>query len=194
MKKPLHQPFRALRGLKRELAKSPEQASGDAEEVEPTSFAETAETRGVKRGAVAPGRVEPPAPERYRVAEREAVRRYAFSVRLDAGRVEARRDDVEPVVLSWLLRQDPEATLDLHGATAEHARRRVHRFVRGRAKRGDKVVCIITGRGVRISSDAVLRKHAPEWLAEERMHGFIRAFVTAPPHWGGEGALIVLLA
>jgi DNA-nicking Smr family endonuclease len=48
-----------------------------------------------------------------------------------------------------LLDATPDATLDLHGDSAHHAERRVKDFVRSQALlRGERVVHIITGRGL----------------------------------------------
>jgi DNA-nicking Smr family endonuclease len=116
---------------------------------------------------------------------------HAFVVNIDGERVEARRDDTEAVVLPWLERQDPTATLDLHGHQAEAARRQLHRFLRARSARRHRVVLVITGRGQQ--SGGVLRANTPEWLTEPSIGEVVRAFVSAPPSFGGAGALLVLL-
>lgn len=189
MAKPLNRPFKALRALKkREAATAPKPPK------EPETFAEAASADGVKRNVPASRRVSPAKPPSRRVVSVEPEREYAFVVRVDAEMVEGRRDDTEPVAIAWLLRQEPTAKLDLHGHNAHEARRAVHRFVRACCKRGEEVVAIVTGRGRGAKRGGVLKRECPEWLAEEGMHRYVRALVTAPPEHGGQGALLVLLS
>ena len=56
-----------------------------------------------------------------------------------------------------LLDATPDATLDLHGDSAHQAERRVKDFVRSQALlRGERVIHIITGRGVGSKQGPVL--------------------------------------
>jgi DNA-nicking Smr family endonuclease len=196
MVKRFNRPFRALRALKKDAQESRTEPA-KSEERDPESFAEVAERDGVRRARSAHGRVAPPQVVGRRPVEPVSNVEHCLSIRVDGEEgeiVEGRRDDTEPVVLSWLLRQEPRRTLDLHRMGAAEARRAVHRFVRSRARHGEEVVLVITGRGRRAKSSPVLRVEAPEWLAEPSVVHCVRAFVTAPPRWGGPGALLVLLA
>lgn len=188
MAKPLNRPFKGLKLKKREVDEAA--AEPDA----PKTFADAATADGVKRVAESAARVSPAKTAPRRAPDKEPERDHAFSVRVDAELVEGRRDDTEPVVIPWLLRQEPSAKLDLHRLAAHEARRKVQRFVRSRAKKGDEVVVIVTGRGRGSKGVAILKRECPEWLVEKSMHTFVRAFATAPPEHGGEGALLVLLA
>ncbi len=200
MAKPLNRPFRALRTLKKAVAEAEAQAAAEKSsraepERLPESFAEVARADGVSQAATGHARrVSPPQEPAALAVAQPPEKEHAFAVRVDLDEVHARRDDVEPFIFAWLARQDPVATVDLHGHNAAQARRSLHRFVRARAKRGDSVVLVITGVGRRSKGAAVLKNEAPDWLTEARMHAHVRAFITAPQRHGGAGALLVLLA
>jgi hypothetical protein len=59
-------------------------------------------------------------------------------------------------------------TLDLHGLTAEEARRRAERWLRERAAEGERTVRIVTGRGNRSVGPPVLRGEIQALLGEMR--------------------------
>jgi len=105
------------------------------------------------------------------------------------------RTDVDPADLAALTEQRPEARLDLHGFEAEPARRRLHRFIRGRASRGDRILLVIVGKGRGSEGGAgVLRSEVAHWLSEAPVAGYVRAFRTASAALGGGGAISVHIA
>lgn len=187
--KPLNRPFRRLRELERRARDAGPPAPVAVADERP--FSEVASRDGVERARAAPGRVPPPLEPPRISAPREPEREHLFTLRVDGEQVEARRDDTDEVVLPWLARQEPRATLDLHGMAAELARRTLHRFLRARRGRGDSVVSIVTGRGRRSKAGPVLQTAAPDWLTEPAMATVVRAFISAPSARGG--ALLVLL-
>lgn len=88
----------------------------------------------------------------------------------------------------------PDDALDLHGLNEPEALVRVQEFVRTRRARGLRCVQIVHGRGKRSpGNDAVLRDVAVRALSEPPTCRELDAFVSAPDHLGGVGALLVSL-
>ena len=83
------------------------------------------------------------------------------------------------------------ARIDLHGMTQDAARAALTRFIARSAEEGWRAVLVITGKGV--SGDGVLRRRAPEWLAEPPIRAHIAGVSEAHRRHGGEGALYVAL-
>ena len=83
------------------------------------------------------------------------------------------------------------ASLDLHGLTQEQARLRLTRFLAQAQAEGSRAVVVITGRGVQ--GDGVLRRRAPEWLAEPHLRDVVAGVAEAHRRHGGDGALYVAL-
>jgi DNA-nicking Smr family endonuclease len=81
--------------------------------------------------------------------------------------------------------------LDLHGLAQDEARAELMRFLTGAQAEGSRAVMVITGRGVQ--GDGVLRKRAPEWLAEPALRDVVAGVAEAHRRHGGEGALYVAL-
>jgi len=81
--------------------------------------------------------------------------------------------------------------LDLHGLAQDEARAVLMRFLTGAQAEGSRAVMVITGRGVQ--GDGVLRKRAPEWLAEPALREVVAGVAEAHRRHGGEGALYVAL-
>jgi DNA-nicking Smr family endonuclease len=81
--------------------------------------------------------------------------------------------------------------LDLHGLAQDEARAVLMRFLTGAQAEGSRAVMVITGRGVQ--GDGVLRKRAPEWLAEPALRDVVAGVAEAHRRHGGEGALYVAL-
>jgi len=81
--------------------------------------------------------------------------------------------------------------LDLHGLAQDNARAALMRFLTTAQADGSRAVVVITGRGVQ--GDGVLRKRAPEWLAEPALHDVVAGVAEAHRRHGGEGALYVAL-
>jgi DNA-nicking Smr family endonuclease len=88
----------------------------------------------------------------------------------------------------------PEASLDLHGLTADEAARALEVFVRQAQADRRRVVLIIHGRG-RGSGAAgpVLGDLVRERLASGKTAACILALSSAPPALGGAGAMLILL-
>ncbi len=81
--------------------------------------------------------------------------------------------------------------LDLHGNTADAARRLLQAFLREAAQRGLRCVLVIHGKGINSpGGEAVLRRLTRHWLAQRPD---ALAWCDAPPRDGGSGAVLVLL-
>jgi DNA-nicking Smr family endonuclease len=121
---------------------------------------------------------------------------YRFRVDLDEdGHVSALRSDARPADLKTLARSAPDATLDLHGLHADEAVQAVVKFVRARRRRGDRVLCIVHGRGLHSEGGiGVLADRTIDALTAGGAGAFVRAFASAPARLGGTGAILVLLA
>lgn len=108
-------------------------------------------------------------------------------------RLEFRRPGLQPAHWRRLRRGDfaLEASLDLHGQTAEAASRLLARFLQTAVLDGLKCVLVIHGKGLRSPGLApVLKPRVAFWLAH---HADVTAFSSARPIDGGTGALYVLL-
>ena len=88
-------------------------------------------------------------------------------------------------------RDEIDARLDLHGYDYDRARLTLHSFLRRAHDDGARAVLVITGKGY--SGDGVIRRHAPEWLAEPEVRPFIAGVSQAHRRHGGEGALYIAL-
>lgn len=102
-------------------------------------------------------------------------------------------EHIEPGRKRRLVRErDPiEARLDLHGLDYDRARAALHGFIRRSVDLDLRAVLVITGKGA--FGDGVLRRFAPEWLAEPGMAPLIAGLSWAHRRHGGEGALYVAL-
>jgi DNA-nicking Smr family endonuclease len=88
--------------------------------------------------------------------------------------------------------QDPiAARIDLHGLTLDRARPALEAFLFGAFDRGDRVVLVITGKGVQ--GEGMLRRLTPEWLSSPPLRPLIAAVQSAHRRHGGDGALYVAL-
>ena len=84
-----------------------------------------------------------------------------------------------------------EASLDLHGFTAEQARTALIDFLNYCQQSQYKVVCIVHGKGFGSSEKKpVIKPLVNKWLQEDNR---ILAFSSAQPKDGGTGAVYVLL-
>ncbi len=109
-------------------------------------------------------------------------------------------------------RREPiDSTLDLHGLDREEAYRRLSRHLSAAARRGARVILVITGKGgARVAPGAgppaafrrradfapeggVLRRLLPLWLEGPELAPLVQAFDGAAPQDGGSGAFYVLL-
>jgi DNA-nicking Smr family endonuclease len=110
--------------------------------------------------------------------------------------ISARRDAPEPIEPNRKRRlsreRDPvEARLDLHGLTAFSAETRVKAFIAQAFHSDYRTVLIITGKGT--PEIGVLKRHAPEWLADPALSHMVAGVADAHPRHGGSGALYVAL-
>lgn len=83
------------------------------------------------------------------------------------------------------------ARVDLHGLTHDQARAALTAFIEDACARGLRGVLVITGKGA--LGDGVLRRRAPEWLAEPPLRQRVAGLSEAHRRHGGEGALYVAL-
>lgn len=81
--------------------------------------------------------------------------------------------------------------LDLHGLTADDARRLLQEFLHEARQHEARCVVVIHGKGMNSpGGEAVLRRLARHWLTQ---HPGVLAWCDTPPHEGGSGAALVLL-
>lgn len=101
--------------------------------------------------------------------------------------------DIEPGRKRRLTRErDPlELVLDLHGLDQDRARAMLHRFLFRAQDEGARAVLVITGKGVQ--GDGVLRRRAPDWLAEPALRAVVAGVSEAHRRHGGAGALYVAI-
>jgi DNA-nicking Smr family endonuclease len=85
-----------------------------------------------------------------------------------------------------------EATLDLHGHDVARAEIALADFLLDSARLGRRCVLVIHGRGLHSGGVAVLRDAVIGALTGS-LSGLVRAFVTAAPRDGGEGATYVMV-
>ncbi len=83
------------------------------------------------------------------------------------------------------------ARLDLHGMDQDRARAALLAFLQRAQTEGLRAALVITGKG--LSGDGVLRRRAPEWLAEPALRGVVAGVARAHPRHGGDGAFYVAL-
>jgi DNA-nicking Smr family endonuclease len=88
-------------------------------------------------------------------------------------------------------REAPQPSLDLHGLTQDEARQALTRFLLAAQADGSRAAVVVTGRGVR--GDGVLRRRAPEWLAEPHLRDVVAGVAEAHRRHGGDGAVYVAL-
>jgi DNA-nicking Smr family endonuclease len=102
-------------------------------------------------------------------------------------------DEIEPGRKRRITRErDPiDARIDLHGMTFERARATLGEFVIRSAREGARAVLVITGKG--LAGEGLLRRWAPEWLADPSLRPFVAGVSYAHRRHGGEGALYVAL-
>ncbi len=100
----------------------------------------------------------------------------------------------------------PDAKLDLHGLTEQVAHQTLSSFLQGAHRRGDRLVLVVTGKGMRSPdphapfdmelagrSRGVLKTMVPRWLGEPALARLIADTRQAHRRYGGEGALYVYL-
>jgi DNA-nicking Smr family endonuclease len=100
-------------------------------------------------------------------------------------------------------REPIDARLDLHGMTQQEAHAALLRFLHRAQASGVKTALVVTGKGLRKSSNdaernaenrpGVLKRQVPMWLALPEFRPFVVGFDDAHVGHGGEGALYVRL-
>lgn len=88
-------------------------------------------------------------------------------------------------------RVDIDGRIDLHGMTQAQAKKALSTTILRAAKRGDRCLLVITGKGPRL--DGVLRTQLPGWLAGPTLRPTITTFAQAHAKHGGAGAWYVFL-
>lgn len=101
--------------------------------------------------------------------------------------------DIEPRRKHRIAKErDPiGARIDLHGLDQDRARAALTAFLRRAWDEGFRSVLVITGKGY--TGDGVLRRRAPEWLADPSLREIVAGISEAHRRHGGEGALYVAL-
>lgn len=102
-------------------------------------------------------------------------------------------DPIEPNRHRRLIRSDPgdAAIIDLHGLGQDRARAALTAFILSAQAGGARAILVITGKGAQ--GDGVLRRRAPEWLAEPPLRAVVAGLSEAHRKHGGEGAIYVAL-
>ena len=84
-----------------------------------------------------------------------------------------------------------KSEIDLHGMTAQQARRQLREFLAESVAERLQCVRVVHGKGLRSGARGpVLKQSVNQWL---RQWDVVLAFVSAPAHDGGTGAVYVLL-
>ncbi len=128
--------------------------------------------------------------------ERLVVGGVSFEVRRDEHGVEAKRKGASDRTLLLLLRGEltPEARVDLHGLVRTDALRVVRQFLKDARARARLTVLIIHGKGAHSEGGiGVLEEACVEALTTGGSAPYVEAFATAPPKFGGRGAILVRL-
>lgn len=151
-------------------------------------WAEVARTVVLAPGRVAPEPPEDPAPPSLAAKSApspQPARRKPEPV--------SPADEIEPKRRKRIVRaRDPiQARLDLHGLDYDRARSALHNFLARAHGDGVRAVLVITGKGM--DGDGVLKRFAPEWLAEPAVRPMIAGVSVAERRHGGEGALYIAL-
>ena len=93
-----------------------------------------------------------------------------------------------------------DARLDLHGMTVEQAKLRLKSFLLNAHARGDRVILVITGKGLRSGFDefnrpnrGVIREGLPQWVKDKEIAPMIVQITPAHRQHGGDGAFYLYL-
>ncbi|MDR3513090.1 MAG: Smr/MutS family protein [Caulobacteraceae bacterium] len=145
---------------------------------------------------LAPGREAPKPPKLVTPDEAAPIQRTAHvkpAPRPQLHRHHGAPDAIEPRRLRRITREREELgpRIDLHGMTQDRARVALEAFLRRASEDGWRAVLVITGKGT--SGDGVLRRRAPDWLAEPAIRALVAGVSEAHRRHGGKGALYVTL-
>ncbi|MCA8834793.1 MAG: Smr/MutS family protein, partial [Proteobacteria bacterium] len=93
-----------------------------------------------------------------------------------------------------------DARLDLHGMTVEQAKLRLKSFLLNAHAGGDRVILVITGKGLRSGFDefnrpnrGVIREGLPQWVKDKALAPMIVQITPAHRQHGGDGAFYLYL-
>ena len=102
-------------------------------------------------------------------------------------------DQIEPNRRHRIVRErDPLVRrIDLHGLDQDRARQALIGFLLRAQDEGERAVLVITGKGM--LGEGVLRRRAPDWLADPMLREVIAGVSQADRRHGGDGALYVAL-
>ncbi|MBW8734452.1 MAG: Smr/MutS family protein [Asticcacaulis sp.] len=156
---------------------------------EPQPAPETVTVKGMPEPMIAqPVKAVPLTP--FRLGE-AAKRPAGFTLSYDSPRYEP--DAIEPRRKRRISRErDPiEARLDLHGLNSVAAEARLKSFVEQAYANDYRAVLVITGKGM--AENGILKRNAPEWLADPRLAHIVAGISPAHARHGGTGALYVAL-
>lgn len=90
-------------------------------------------------------------------------------------------------------RLDIESRIDLHGMTQAEAHGVLLGFLSRAHARGLRHVLIVTGKGMSMGSEGILRRAVPAWFATPAFRGLVAGYEDAARRHGGGGALYVRL-
>lgn len=88
-------------------------------------------------------------------------------------------------------RLEIEGRIDLHGLYRDAAYSLLFNFLQSAQYRGLRHVLVITGKGLSLGSEGVLRQVVPHWLETPPFRQIVSSFNDAPRNHGGKGALYV---
>lgn len=86
-----------------------------------------------------------------------------------------------------------EGRVDLHGLYRDAAYSLLLNFLQSAHHRGLRHVLVITGKGLSLGSEGILRRVVPHWLETAPFRQIVSSFDDAPRSHGGKGALYVRL-
>lgn len=166
----------------------PREASRTAAKPAPETETEIIKVTGMDRPMVAAKPVSPPLTP-FRVGQGVKP---ASGFRLIAAASFA-PEIIEPNRKRRLSRErDPiEARLDLHGLNSIAAEARLKAFVQQAFANDYRAVLVITGKG--LAENGLLKRNAPEWLADPQLSHIVAGISPAHARHGGSGALYVAL-
>lgn len=136
--------------------------------------------RSKKKSAIKTSESQPAASLFYFSDEYEG---YQF----DGGTVSYVQPGEDPHLAKNLKRGEfqPGVVLDLHGLSQLDAKHELAGLLDYCQQEHLNCACVVHGKG-----SGLLARRVPNWLIQ---HPNVRAFHTAPTHWGRDGALLVLL-
>jgi DNA-nicking Smr family endonuclease len=139
---------------------------------------------------VAPPEPEPPPPKPAKIAKPAVV---SPQPKPKPRAAPPPPSDIEPGRKRRLTRERDiiDLRLDLHGLDQDRARSALHAFLLRAQADGERAVLVITGKGSQ--GDGVLRRRAPDWLAEPALRGVVAGVSPAHRRHGGDGAFYVAL-